>query len=163
MLLGIVIMKKVNYLWIVGLLMFAVANLCSCSEKEDELNPELFGLWKVVSDEGWEKVNGEIEYSWSQTGDEIEDKWFVEFGENGRFNMYVEYGDTLMAEEVGEVNWKYKNGSIYLSNPLFGGEYKWATVKSLTSSFLTLEEHYSETEDGNVYEDWALSVYEKVD
>ncbi len=80
-------MKKLNYLWMLGLLMFVAVNLCTCSD-DDEDNPgnsDLVGTWQVFTDKGWDKINGEIEYEWDQEGDELGDQMgTVVFKEDGR-------------------------------------------------------------------------------
>ena len=146
-----------------GLLMFAAVNFSSCSSDDDEgpgSSSELVGLWESVSYEGWEKVNGEIDYEW----DEDDDDTRVKFNSDGTCSDYECYDGEWDLNDTG--TWEYKNGKIYCT---FYDEYEdytytdFVTVKELTSSRLVIETYFKETdEDGDVWEIYSLQEYKKV-
>ncbi len=158
-------MKKLNYLWMLGLLMFAAVNLCACSD-DDEDNPgnsDLVGTWQILTDKGWDKINGEIEYEWDQKGDELGDQMgTVVFKEDGSFYIYDQYGNIELEEGV-DFTWSYRDGKIFLYAVQYKMEQEWATVKELTSSFLAVESYYKYEEGGDVYETWSYSTLKKIE
>ena len=154
-------MKKLNYLWMLGLLMFAAVSFSACSSDDDEpgSNSDLVGLWEVIADKGWEKVDGEIDVQWDQEGDEIGDKYQFEFKEDGTFFAYSNDG---FDEVSGNATWNYKNGKIFLHSSQYNIEVEFATVKELTSSRLVLENYQTDNEDGEVWESWSLVTFKKI-
>ena len=157
-------MKKLNYLWMLGLLMFAAVNFSACSSDDDEgpgSSSELVGLWESVSDKGWEKVNGKIDYEWDDNGE-----FRLRFNSDGTYNEY-EYDNGEWELDLNDTGtWEYKNGKIYCT---FYDEYEdytytnFVTVKELTSSRLVIETYFKETdEDGDVWEIYSLQEYKKV-
>ncbi len=154
-------MKKLNYLWMLGLLMFAAVSFSACSSDDDEpgSNSDLVGLWEVIADKGWEKVDGKIDAQWDQEGDEIGDKYQFEFKEDGTFFAYSNDG---FDEISGKATWKYKNGKIFLHSSQYNIEVEFATVKELTSSRLVLENYQTDNEDGEVWESWSLATFKKI-
>ena len=147
-----------------SLLMFSLVGFSSCSKDDDDKSnkSDLVGMWEVVSDKGWDKENGVIIYEWDQTGDEISDKWAIEFKENGKFFMYDLNGDISDDMMADDLTWKYKNNKIYLCSAEYGIEQEWTTVKELTSTTLVLEAHYKYNDGGDVYEDWSLSTFKRI-
>ncbi len=148
-----------------GLLMFAAVNLCACSD-DDEDNPgnsDLVGTWQVLTDKGWEKINGEIEYEWDQEGNELGDQMgTVVFKEDGSFYIYDQYGNIELEEDV-DFTWSYRDGKIFFYAVQYKMEQEWATVKELTSSFLAIESYYKYEEGGDVYENWSYSTLKKIE
>ena len=155
-------MKKMNYLWMLGLLMFAAVSFSACSSDDDEpgSNSDLVGLWEVIADKGWEKVDGKIIDQWDQEGDEIGDKYQFEFKEDGTFYAYST--DGVLDEESGEMTWKYKNGKVFLYSLQYKMEVEFAIVKELTSSRLVLENYQKYNEDGEEWESWSLMTFKKI-
>ena len=151
-------MKKLNYLWMLGLLMFAAVNFSACSSDDDDApgsSSELVGLWESVSFEGWEKEDGEIVYEWEDDDDEAR----VKLNSDGTFVTYEYYSGEWDLCDTG--TWEYKNGKIYTT--FDDEEYEEeatevATVKELTSTRLVIEEY---EKDGS-YEYWGKSVYRKI-
>ncbi len=100
-------MKKLNYLWMLGLLMFVAVNLCTCSDDDSPGNSDLVGTWQVLTDKGWGKINGEIEYEWDQKGDELGDQMgTVVFKEDGSSYIYDQYGNIELEECVDLLSMK---------------------------------------------------------
>ena len=101
-------MKKLNYLWMLGLLMFAAVNFSACSSSDDEeevlgSSSDLVGLWESVSMEGWTKLNGEI-----YDGVEMEnEKVRIKFNADGTWIGYEfnegEFGLANVAPTVAKI------------------------------------------------------------
>lgn len=156
-------MKKLNYLWMLGLLMFAAVNFSACSGDDDEgpgSSSELVGLWEIVSDKGWEKVNGELAYEWN---DEEERDFRLRFNSDGTYNEYEYENGELESDDTG--TWVYKNGKIYCTFYDKYDDYTYTvsvTVKELTSSRLVVETNYKDTDEYGDWETYSLQVYKKV-
>ena len=135
-------MKKLNYLWMLGLLMFAAINFVSCSDDDDApgASSDLVGLWERVSYEGWEKYKGELYDEWDEMNNDLR----VKFNADGTYVSYEYHDEEWDTCEIGE--WQYKDGKIYVT---YEDEYEEgadvAVVKELTSSRLVYE--FRETED----------------
>ena len=156
-------MKKLNYLWMLGLLMFAAVNFSACSSDDDEAPgaaSELVGLWERVSTKGWEKMNGKIDYEWDEEG---EDKLRVRLNSDGTFAEYDGYNGEWYLDGSG--TWEYKNGKIYTTiYDEYDEEYEtaFATVKELSSSRFALEMTWKEVYEGDTWEGYSYDVYKKV-
>lgn len=148
-------MKKLNYLWMLGLLMFAAVNFSACSDDDESLSSDLIGTWECVSSYHYVKRNGEI----VSEGEEV-DEHRIQLDGDGKCCYYGKdfYGDEWMLEYVG--NWNYKNGNLILTEVEEDGDTdtEYYPVKSLTSTELVVE--YYEKEDE--YESYDKLVYHKV-
>lgn len=136
-------MKKLNYLWMLGLLMFAAINFASCSDDDDApgASSDLVGLWERVSYEGWEKYRGELYDEWDEMNNDLR----VKFNADGTYVSYEYHDGEWDTAEIGE--WQYKDDKIYLTEE---DEYEEgadvAVVKELTSSRFVYEFHEIEDE-----------------
>ena len=156
-------MKKLNYLWMLGLLVFAAVNFSACSSDDDDApgsSSDLIGLWEEIYSKGWEKENGEIDYEYEyEEGQGIR----VEFKSDGTFAQYDEEYGGWELDLTGI--WEYKGGKIYVT---FYDEYddfeytQVNVVKELTSSRLVVESTYQETYEGQLYEGYGYSICQKV-
>ena len=163
-------MKKLNYLWMLGLLMFAAVNFSACSSSDDEekvlgSSSELVGLWESVSMEGWTKLNGEI-----YDGVEMEnEKVRIKFNADGTWIGYEFNEGEWETDSTG--SWDYENGKLYLTEEQEEDSEEddeafvsvdYLTVKELTSSRLVLEVSLKEDYAGMVYEVYACFTMKKI-
>lgn len=149
-------MKKLNYLWMLGMLMFALVNFSSCSDDDNEGSTSgLVGIWDAVSNEGWEKYKGEIEDEWTDY-----DKIRVKFESDGTYTSYAFYNNNWNVEVSGK--WQYKDGKIYTEyydDEEDEYEASFATVKEFTDSRLVIEVY---EKDGD-WEYWERDVFRRVE
>lgn len=151
-------MKKLNYLWMLGLLMFAAINFVSCSDDDDAPGAfsDLVGLWELVSEESWAKYKGEeISDGWEMEADSR-----IKFNADGTWVDYEYYDGEWDLSDTG--TWEYKNGKLYSTYD--NEEYEeeavdQMTVKELTASKLVLE---FQTKEGD-YEFGARITYRKIE
>ena len=161
-------MKKLNYLWMLGLLMFAAVNFGACSSDGDDApssSSELVGLWESVSVEGWTKLNGEI-----YDGVEVEnEKVRIKFNADGTWVGYEFNEGEWEADSTG--TWDYKNGKLYITEEqeeegeeddeaIVSVDY--LTVKELTSSSLVLEVSLEDNYAGMLYEFYVCLTMKKI-
>ena len=127
-------MKKINFLWLVSILMLLPIGFVSCSDDDDEVGSDeigssanLVGVWELVPDKTWVKENGEIIYD-TDEGSSI----VIEFKADGTWNLVYE-------EDEG--TWNYKNGVLTTSGIEDDGEIysTRSTVKELTATKLVIE------------------------
>ena len=147
-------MKKLNYLWMLGLLMFAAVNFCACSSDDDGpgSSSELVGLWEGVSVEGSFKYAGETE-EFEEELDDIR----IRFNSDGTCESYEYYGGSWSF--VSEATWEYKNGKLYTTYEEDGDMITDAVpVKELTSSRLVLEYHEKDED----WESYEVMTFKKV-
>ena len=153
-------MRKLNFLWMLGLLMFAAVNFSACSSDDDEpgSSSELIGLWESVSQKGWEKENGKIEYEW----DEKDNDYRVQFNSDGTWEGFEYYEGEWDLCDTG--TWEYKGGKLYMTYD--DEDEDEATdilnVKELTSSRLAVEVSWREEYEGVIYETYTYSVLRKI-
>lgn len=151
-------MKKLNYLWMLSLLMFVSINFSACSDGNDDVldsSTELVGLWESVSYEGWEKEDGEIIDEW----DEKDDESRIHFKVDGTWVTYEYWQGDWNLCDIG--TWEYKDNKVYTTYD--DEEYEdeatdVATVKELSSTHLVVEVY----EKAGSYEYWEKSIYRKV-
>ena len=151
-------MKKLNYLWMLGLLLFTVVNISACSSDDDEgpgSASELVGLWEQISHKGWEKANGEIEYEW----DENENDSRVQFNLDGTWEDFEYYEGEWDLCDTG--TWEYKGGKLYMTydDEDYVGIF---TVKELTSSRLVMEIYEKEVSEGETFEYYEYYINRKL-
>ena len=152
-------MKKINFLWLMGILMVLPVSFVSCSDDDDEVgsSADLVGVWEEVYYEWWEKENGKITYDGVDEGGEVR----VEFKADGTLR------DARMRngkwDWYDEGTWTYKNGVLTTSVTEDGETYSESVdVKELTATKLVIEWYYKETDDGVVYEEWERTECRKV-
>ena len=158
---------KNNFLWFLGLFMFAAVSFSACSSNDDDpsSSSELVGLWEAVSVEGWTKLNGEI-----YDGVELEnEKVRIKFNADGTWVGYEFNEGEWKADSTG--TWDYKNGKLYVTEEQEeDGEeddeaivsVDYLTVKELTSSSLVLEVSLEEDYAGMLYEFYACVKMKKI-
>ena len=140
-----------------GLLMFAAVNFSACSSDDDEpgSSSDLIGLWESISQKGWEKENGKIEYEW----DEKDSSYRIQFNSDGSWEDFEYYEGEWDLCDTG--TWEYKGGKLYLSYDDEDYE-ELALVKELTSSRLVVEASSKEEYEGVTYEYYTYSVLRKI-
>lgn len=151
-------MKKLNYLWMLGLLMFAAINFASCSDDDDApgASSDLIGLWELVSEEGWNKYNDGETNEWK----EFEDDHRIKFNADGTAMSYEYYNGKW--NEQYPATWQYKGGKLYLTSYVVEYEeeiVEVGIVKELSSSRLVIEIHEID-DDG---EHWERITYRKIE
>ena len=150
-------MKKLFYLF--GVMLLTATVFTSCSEEDEGGNAKnLIGKWQSVYNEGWEKINGEIDYEWSENYDGL----LYVFTEDGEISSYEYYSGKWNLEEQGE--YIYKNGKIIIKG-YEDGEYfeNVCDVIKLESSTLIISVYENETYDGDVYEDYDVLTMRRAD
>lgn len=153
-------MKKINFLWLVGIFMLLPICLVSCSDDDEEgvgNKSDLVGTWESVSCTYQWKEDGVI----VEEGTDSDNDMRIKFNEDGTYASAEYYNNKWDWEEEG--TWNYKNGKITIRYEDEGESYsESATVKALTSSKLVIEYIDRYTEDGISYEDYALWEYRKI-
>ena len=150
-------MKKINYLWLFGLLSIMALGFAACSDDDDEglgSSTDLVGPWKLVNGYYVEKKNGTVISE--EEDDGSDDERFI-FMADGGFKSYIN------GRLSDDGTWTYKSGNIHIMfNDEYEEEYEDAKVLELTKTTLTIE--YSETEKagGTTYEYYAKETYRKV-
>lgn len=139
-------MKKINFLWLVSILMLLPISFVSCSDDDEDAGSasELVGTWECTYDYYYEKMNGEILYE--EENDDI--------GHRITFNA-----DGTCDSDGESANWSYKDGAIHIKSSE-GVEYY--PVKNLTSTEFTLEAYEKFKEDGDTYEYYQKMIYKKI-
>ena len=136
-------MKKINFLWLVSILMLLPIGFVSCSDDDDEVGSDeigssanLVGVWKLVPDKTWVKENGEIIYDTDEGSSLV-----IEFKADGTWNMVGHYTGEYLVYEEDEGTWNYKNGVLTTSGIEDDGEIysTRSTVKELTATKLVIE------------------------
>lgn len=148
-------MKKVNYLWLFGLLSVMTWGFIGCSDDDEPgSSAELVGTWKLVNGYYVEKKNGEIIDEGNDDG--ADDERFV-FKANGIFENYAEG----YLSDNG--SWTYKGGTIYVTFDDEGDVYTESLkVLELTTTTLTVEYSEKEKVDGTTYEYYSKETYRRV-
>lgn len=153
-------MKKINFLWLVGIFMLLPISLVSCSDDDEESvgnKSDLVGTWESVSCTYQWKEDGVI----VEEGTDSDNDMRIKFNEDGTYASAEYYNNKWNWEEEGA--WNYKNGKITIRSTYDGETYSETfTVKTLTSSKLVVEFIDRYTEDGTSYEDYALWEYRKI-
>lgn len=148
-------MKKVNMLWLLGLLSVMVFCLSACSDDDDQVgsSENIVGTWVLVSNEGWVKENGKIVEEWNT---KVDDLLYYVFHSDGTLE-YIDPSDDYEVVETG--SWKYDNGKLYLQA---NGEAVVVTVMSVSGTELVVGIHEKEVEDGVSYEYYEAEHYRKI-
>lgn len=152
-------MRKINFLWLISILMLMPISFTSCSDDDDEIGSvsELVGTWEIVSRTYQWKEDGKV----TEEGTESDNDLRITFNEDGTCKAAEYYNNKWNEDEPG--TWSYKNGKITIRSTYEGESWsETATVKELTSSKLVLEYIDKYTEDGTSYEDYELSEYRKI-
>lgn len=149
-------MKKINYLWLFGLLsvMVLAGVACSGDDEGPGSSTDVVGTWQLVSGYYIEKENGKITSEEENDGSNNERYVFTAEGE---FESYIN------GRLSDEGTWTYKDGKIRVT---FNDEDDTYTeslkVLELTSTSLTVEYSEIEKEGGTTYEYYAKETYRKV-
>lgn len=150
-------MKKLNYLWLFGLLSVMALGFVACSDDDDEgpgSSTDLVGTWKLVSGYYVEKENGKIISE--EEDDGSDDERFV-FTADGDFESYVS------GRLSDDGTWAYKGDKISVTFNEEGDVYtEFLKVLELTKTTLTVEYAEKEKEDGATYEYYSKETYRKV-
>ena len=161
-------MKKLNYLWMLGLLMFAAVNFSACSSDDDDApssSPELVGLWEIVDVESWTKYDGEIYDDVEVENENVR----IKFNSDGSWVGYELYGGEWELNSAG--TWDYINGKLYITEEQEeDGEeddeaivsVDYLTVKELTSSHLVLEFSEKENLNNALFEVYVCITMKKI-
>lgn len=152
-------MKKINFLWLISILMLIPISFTSCSDDDDEIGSasELVGTWEIVSRTYQQKEGGKV----IEEGTENDNDSRVTFNEDGTCKVAEYYNNKWDWDQSG--TWSYKNGKITIR--ITDEDESWsrtATVKELTSSKLVFEYINKYTKDGTSYEDYELKEYRKI-
>ncbi len=150
-------MKKINFLWLVSILMLLPIGFVSCSDDDDEgvgSASDLVGTWEMTLNVWYEKKNGEI----VDEGTDDEGGLRIIFKEDGTY-MAGEYSDGNWDWE-GPYSWSYKDGKVTSIDEY--GESSTVTLKELTSSKVVWEGYEKYTEEGDVYEYYDRYEYRKI-
>ena len=141
-------MKKLNYLYLLGLLLFAAVNFSACSdsdEPEQGSSSELVGLWEGVSIEGWFKYDGEtVEFEDNHNDARLQ------FNSDGTCESYEYYDGSWDLDSEGR--WEYNKGKLSITyyDDYEGTTTDVVTVKELTASRLVVESY-------DIDEEWEES------
>lgn len=148
-------MKKVNYLWLFGLLSVMTWGFVGCSDDDEPgSSAELVGTWKLVNGYYVEKENGKITHEDNDDG--TDDERFV-FKTDGIFESY------LNGRLSDDGSWTYKGGTIYVTFDDEGDVYTESLkVLELTATTLTVEYAEKEKVDGTAYEYYSKETYRRV-
>ena len=149
-------MKKINFLWLMGILMVLPVSFVSCSDDDEGVGSasDLVGTWEMTLNVWYEKKNGEI----VDEGTYDEGGLRIIFKEDGTYMSSEEDDGNWDLEERG--SWSYKNGKLTATDEY--GESETVTLKELTSSKLVWEEYEKYTEGGDVYEYYDMYEYHKI-
>ncbi|MBO5298299.1 MAG: hypothetical protein J6B03_12015 [Candidatus Homeothermus sp.] len=146
-------MKKFKNYFLLGILTICMGfAFTACGDDDDdEVNTsDIIGTWTLTDYEGWEKVNGELDWSGSSTSDsDIEE---FEFKSNGQVIVRV-HGYSFTTPYV------VRGNKLIVYEPNEDDYYAEATILTLTSTTLILEAHeFDSDEDGN-YEDYEKMTF----
>lgn len=148
-------MKKINYLWLFGLLSVMTWGFIGCSDDDEPgSSAELVGTWKLVNGYYVEKENGKITHEDNDDG--TDNERFV-FKTDGIFESY------LNGHLSDDGSWTYKGGTIYVTFDDEGDVYTESLkVLELTATTLTVEYAEKEKEAGTTYEYYSKETYRRV-
>lgn len=149
-------MKKLNLLWLMGIMMLLPICFTSCSDDDDEVpgsSSSLIGKWEIIYNKYQYKEDGKI----IEQGEGEASGIGLIFHENGTCEHGEYYSGRWHWENMG--TWIYKNGKISVTD---GGYTETVTVKKLTDSSLIVELFDKYTEDGVACEDYEYSEYRKI-
>ena len=152
-------MKKINFLWLVSILMLLPIGFVSCSDDDDEgvgSASDLVGTWEVTHNVWYEKENGV-----KKDGDTDDDKGDLRI-------IFKEDGTYISGEKDEDGNWdwdepcswSYKDGKLTSTDKY--GESETITLKELTSSKLVWEEYEEEYVGGRTLEYYNMYEYRKI-
>jgi hypothetical protein len=139
-------MKKTIFISIVSAL---VLGLASCNENDGlEITPgNLVGTWNALHYSGWQKENGETE----SFNEPEEDDYRYVFNEDGSgLEGYFEDGERTTDSD--DFTWELSGNKLTLDGD---EEY---TVEQITSTRLVISAHYSETYEGDTYEEYTRAT-----
>ncbi len=150
-------MRKINFLWLIGLLLLMPLGFTSCSNDDDEVGSAslLVGTWEIVSRTYQWKEDGKV----VEEGSEHDNNSRITINEDGTYKVAEYYNGRWNWDEAG--TWSYKNGKIMIRST-YEGFSRTVTVKELTSSQSLLEYIDKYIEDGISYEYYELSEYRKI-
>lgn len=142
-------MKKINFLWLVGIFMLLPISLVSCSDDDEEgvgNKSDLIGLWEPIHIEGYEIYDGEKE-TWNEDLNEVDRGGYyqLEFLDGGIFYSYsYENG---WEKDVEDGKYRLNGKRLVLRDDPDEEEYE-MTIVSLTKTTLVLEgkESYDDEE-----------------
>lgn len=83
-------MRKINFLWLVGILMLLPISFVSCSDDDEETvgdSAELLGTWQLIRVDGWELCDEHGKDDLTEIVSEDE-ALFYDFEENGTYKEY---------------------------------------------------------------------------
>ena len=149
-------MKKLNYLYLLGLLLFATVNFCACSDSDESgSSSDLVGLWEGVSIEGWYKYNDGETIEFKDSHNQVR----LNFNSDGTCESYEYYGGSWDLDSEGK--WEYNKGKLSIT--YFDEDEGMTTdvgiVKELTTSHLVLESYDI---DNEWEESYALLTFKKI-
>lgn len=148
-------MRKVNFLFLLGLLFIMTLSLGACSDDENAGSSEsIVGTWVLISNEGWIKEDGKIIEEWNSIEDEDESLYHV-FHSDGTLE-FIDPDDHRVVETG---TWKYNKGKLYLHA---NGEDIAVTVISVSETELVVGIHEKEVEDGTTYEYYEAEHYRRI-
>lgn len=150
-------MKKVNYLFLCGLLSIVAFSFSACSDDDNNVDSpkSIVGTWIMSSNEGWVKENGKTIEEWNDKVDEDESLHYI-YHRDGTLE-YKDPSDGYQVVEPG--TWRYEDGKIYLTE---NGDDYITDLISVSETELVLGIHGTKVEDGITYEYYAAKHFRKI-
>lgn len=150
-------MKKISYLWLLGLLSVMILGFTACSDDDDKepgSSAELVGTWKFVNGYYIEKENGKIIREENDGGSDDERLVFKADGYCGSY---------IRGHLSDAGTWTYKGGNIYVTFNDEGDVYTESLkVLELTTATLTVEYADKEKVGETTFEYYSKETYRKV-
>ena len=146
-------MRKINLLWLVGLLL--TLGLTSCSDDEDGGSPnDLVGVWERTYCEEWYVDEDGQKEDLSEDWDQV----YIIFNEDGTgvsWSCEIYRGREKWYDDY--FTWKVEKGKLYVHDEA-GDEDEWQAMSfNVSGSSLTFQAH--EKEDGEEY--YAKLIFQR--
>lgn len=148
-------MKRINLLFLFGLLSILTFNFSACSDDDENASSsgDIVGTWILISTEGWIKENGKIIDEWNIPEDE---SLYYTFHSDGTLE-FIDPTDDYEVVETG--TWRCEKDKIHLCA---NGENLVVTLMSVNKTEMVVGIHEKEVEDGITYEYYEAERYQKI-
>ena len=147
-------MKNYKIFYTLFMLLSMSLGFTACSDDDDDVSTnDLVGTWEAIWEEGYEKWEDGID-EWDEAP---EDQYRIIFNADGTYSSEYYYSGKWHEEVIG--TYSVKGNKLYGKNE--EGDYV-ATIFSLTSTQLILEEYEKYSDEYGIEEEYNKVTFKRV-